>query len=348
MYPCYARLVSCTTLLQQRKRLFYLLALFVLSPSFLHAENLPLDVDGNGVVNANDGVLILRRLNGGSTIDTGLTLPTSATNRSVVATIDQAGTKFDVDGNSRVDANDGVLISRCLNGNTNLLSDIVLPSGKNSNDVVLAMVALGCVSEQVISLNAQKYYPLVAGTVWTYQEETGQKQPTVSVAQGTEVFNGKETKTVLYAGGTLPDRQENYSNDEGGLLLHHLSYVNTRGEANDLVFDTPLVIARATIVTGETISTEGSATAKKTYADGTWIQVNASFSATSEVVGVERVTVPAGQFVAVRVERLLSLVASGYDVLTTSTFWFSEAIGIVKEVSLISGMEVSTALVGGP
>ncbi|MEO5334482.1 MAG: hypothetical protein H7839_20900 [Magnetococcus sp. YQC-5] len=47
-----------------------------------------LDVDQSGTVDATDGVLVLRRLNGASTIDTGVVLPAGQTNNTVVDRID--------------------------------------------------------------------------------------------------------------------------------------------------------------------------------------------------------------------------------------------------------------------
>ena len=97
-----------------------------------------LDVDRNGTVNATDGVLILRRLNGASTIDTGLVLPNGITNSDLVSVIDQARTNlaFDVDSNGTVNATDGVLILRRLNGASTIDTGLVLPSGTTNSDVV--------------------------------------------------------------------------------------------------------------------------------------------------------------------------------------------------------------------
>ena len=101
-----------------------------------------LDVDGSGTVNATDGVLVLRRLNGGSTIATGVVLPDGRSNDDVVATIDQAGLILDVDGSGVVNATDGVLVLRRLNGGSTIDTGVVLPEGKNNDDVVAVIDAL--------------------------------------------------------------------------------------------------------------------------------------------------------------------------------------------------------------
>ncbi|MBF0271003.1 MAG: hypothetical protein HQL98_02850 [Magnetococcales bacterium] len=98
-----------------------------------------LDVDKSGTTDATDGVLILRRLNGGSTINTGVVLPSGQTNDTVKTTIDTAGMVFDVDKSGTVDATDGVLILRRLNGGSTINTGVVLPSGQ-TNDTVKATI----------------------------------------------------------------------------------------------------------------------------------------------------------------------------------------------------------------
>ena len=322
---------------------FFCLFLVILFPPFLLAEDAALDVDGSGVVNATDGVLILRRLNGGSTIDTGVVLPAGKSNADVLGTIDQRGMALDVDGSGVVNATDGVLILRRLNGGSTIDTGVVLPAGKSNSDVVAAIDALRGFLQEI---SVQDYYPLLPGTVWSYQE-AGEKQPTITVAQSTEKVLGKETRLVLYAGGTLPDRQENYSNSTDGLLFHRLFYVNSRGEGNTVLFETPLVMARAVTAVGSILSTKGKASVKRVYPDDNenWIETEADFQATSEIVGFETVTVPAGTYTALQIRRSLSLKALDQSISTTSTFWFAKTIGIVKEVSSISGTEVSTELI---
>jgi len=88
-----------------------------------------LDVDGNGVSDANDGVMILRRLNGAGTVTTGIVLPAGVSNQKVINNIDNAAASFDVDGNAKADANDGVMILRRLNGASTVSTGIALPAG---------------------------------------------------------------------------------------------------------------------------------------------------------------------------------------------------------------------------
>ncbi|MBF0191748.1 MAG: matrixin family metalloprotease [Magnetococcales bacterium] len=101
--------------------------------------SLSLDVDKSGKVDATDGVLILRRLNGGSTINTGIVLPSGQSNDTVVATIDGSSGTLDVDKSGKTDATDGVLILRRLNGGSTINTGIILPSGQ-SNDTVVATI----------------------------------------------------------------------------------------------------------------------------------------------------------------------------------------------------------------
>ncbi|MBF0272424.1 MAG: DUF1566 domain-containing protein [Magnetococcales bacterium] len=108
--------------------------LFVLCASVLHGATL--DVDKSGSVDATDGVLILRRLNGASTIDTGVVLPSGQTNASVMQSIDGLGLTLDVDQGGQVDATDGVLILRRLNGASTIDTGVAL-SAQSSNATVM-------------------------------------------------------------------------------------------------------------------------------------------------------------------------------------------------------------------
>ncbi|MEO5334109.1 MAG: hypothetical protein H7839_19020 [Magnetococcus sp. YQC-5] len=101
-----------------------------------------LDVDKSGTVDATDGVLLLRKLNGASTIDTGVVLPTGQTNSTVMTNINAIATKLDVDQSGLVDATDGVLILRKLNGASTLDTGVVLPTGQNNASVMTAIDAI--------------------------------------------------------------------------------------------------------------------------------------------------------------------------------------------------------------
>ncbi|MBF0189585.1 MAG: S8 family serine peptidase [Magnetococcales bacterium] len=101
-----------------------------------------LDVDKSSVTDASDGVLILRRLNRASSIETGVVLPAGQNNASVIATIDGAGLKLDVDKNGVVDATDGVLILRRLNGGSTIDTGVVLPSGQTNSTAIVNIDAL--------------------------------------------------------------------------------------------------------------------------------------------------------------------------------------------------------------
>ncbi|MEO5331243.1 MAG: Ig-like domain-containing protein [Magnetococcus sp. YQC-5] len=95
-----------------------------------------LDVDKSGAVDATDGVLILRRLNGASTLDTGVVLPTGQTNATLLTTIDTLGLALDVDQSGSMDATDGVLILRRLTGGSTIDTGVILPTGQSNGTVV--------------------------------------------------------------------------------------------------------------------------------------------------------------------------------------------------------------------
>ncbi|MEO5330563.1 MAG: hypothetical protein H7839_00960 [Magnetococcus sp. YQC-5] len=101
-----------------------------------------LDVDKSGIVDASDGVLLLRKLNGASTIDTGVVLPSGQTNSTVMNNINAISTKFDVDKSGTVDATDGVLILRRLNGASTLNTGVVLPSSQTNATILETIDAI--------------------------------------------------------------------------------------------------------------------------------------------------------------------------------------------------------------
>ncbi|MEO5330622.1 MAG: putative Ig domain-containing protein [Magnetococcus sp. YQC-5] len=101
-----------------------------------------LDVDKSGTVDATDGVLLLRKLNGASTIDTGVVLPIGQSNATVISAINAVGSKLDVDQSGSVDATDGVLILRKLNGASTIDTGVMLPSGQTNSTVSTAIDAI--------------------------------------------------------------------------------------------------------------------------------------------------------------------------------------------------------------
>lgn len=103
-----------------------------------------LDVDGDNDADANDGVMILRRLLGLPTVTTDIVLPEfvggtgvngSRTNAEIVDVLRDYLYYFDFDGSSASDASDGVMALRYLLGLPTVTNDIVLPGGVENSDV---------------------------------------------------------------------------------------------------------------------------------------------------------------------------------------------------------------------
>ncbi|MEO5332264.1 MAG: M64 family metallopeptidase [Magnetococcus sp. YQC-5] len=108
----------------------------------VESANAVLDVDHSASVDATDGVLILRKLTGASTIDTGVVLPSGQTNSTVVNSINAIASKLDVDQSGTLDATDGVLILRKLTGASTIDTGVVLPSGQSNSSVLTAIDAI--------------------------------------------------------------------------------------------------------------------------------------------------------------------------------------------------------------
>ncbi|MBF0262117.1 MAG: hypothetical protein HQL97_09825 [Magnetococcales bacterium] len=101
-----------------------------------------LDVDHSGIVDATDGLLIQRRMNGADIIDSDVRLPTGQNNRSVVERVDELCAYLDVDRSGQVDATDGLLVVRRLNGADILDSGLLLPVSQSNATVISNVDAL--------------------------------------------------------------------------------------------------------------------------------------------------------------------------------------------------------------
>ncbi|MBF0339878.1 MAG: tandem-95 repeat protein [Magnetococcales bacterium] len=113
--------------------------LFTLTVEADTTPSVSMDIDGNGQIDATDGVLILRSLSGAPTIDTGLTLPAGMTSDKAIQAIKALGTVLDADGNGTVDATDGVLILRFLSGASVINTGLVLPASQTNDSVIQAI-----------------------------------------------------------------------------------------------------------------------------------------------------------------------------------------------------------------
>ena len=101
------------------------------------------DVDGDGDADANDGLMIQRRLTGAGTVTTGVVLPPNAggtgtngakTDAEIISSMGNVGTGFDVDGDNDADANDGLMIQRRLTGAGTVTTGVVLPSNVGGSE----------------------------------------------------------------------------------------------------------------------------------------------------------------------------------------------------------------------
>ncbi|MBF0342253.1 MAG: tandem-95 repeat protein, partial [Magnetococcales bacterium] len=211
-----------------------------------------LDVDQNGISDATDGVLILRRLNGSPSVDTGIQLPAGQTNRTIIKTIDALSSTLDMDGNGITNATDGVLILRHLVGAPNVDTGILLPSGQSNASVLAAIDArLGETRtitepplEDFSNALGMSFKPIPMGkfTMGSATNETGRSvnegsQHAVTLTrsfylQSTEVTQG-QWKTVMGSnpahfskcGDTCPVEQVSWDD-----IQLFLAKMNARGE----------------------------------------------------------------------------------------------------------------------
>ncbi|MEO5332306.1 MAG: SUMF1/EgtB/PvdO family nonheme iron enzyme [Magnetococcus sp. YQC-5] len=198
-----------------KKYFWFILFIFyfscLLSPT--DASSADVDVDKSAIVDATDGVLILRRLNGGSTIDTGVVLPVGRSNAKVVSAIDALGLALDVDHSGTVDATDGVLILRRLNGGSTIDTGVVLPPGESNTTVVAAIDQIATIPQYYTNSFGMTFRLIPAGTFTMgspstengrYIDEGPQHTVTISKAfymQTTEMTQG-QWKSIKGANST--------------------------------------------------------------------------------------------------------------------------------------------------
>lgn len=187
------------------------------------------------------------------------------------------------------------------------------------------------------TMSTKDYFPLESGLEWTY-EQNGLNTVTMTVLSGSEYVNGVQTKVVRQSGGEYSGTKVYYTNDSNGIRRHKEFSPDVYIDGFDfadmtVILSPPMKYADQTATIGELNNSSGSA--KITISGlGTF---NLDYDSAIKIVGLENITVPLGNFDAIKIQSSLTL--SGYiygeyfTETTTSTYWLAEHIGPVKEQS---------------
>ncbi len=182
---------------------------------------------------------------------------------------------------------------------------------------------------EVVTVNplplTENLYPLTERNHWTYLQDGGLNY-TETVTDVGVTFNGQTTVSVLDSDGDTTY----YSNDQNGLLEH--GFKDNSGDIATLT--PPVKILNAQPQIGDIINSGGTAQFNlSSQGLGTF---DFLYTATSEVLGVEQVSVPFGSLIAVKVQ--LTAMISGnvqgipFNESSIDTIWFVEDVGYVKNI----------------
>ncbi len=186
----------------------------------------------------------------------------------------------------------------------------------------------------------QDYFSLKLGFFWTGLEN-GTTLFTTEVVR-TELVGSVPTFVLQDTGGECSGCTQNRTSDANGLLLYK-SFLPDPVEGDITVILTPpLMLLAAEVNPGDVINSSGSVTFSVAGV-GTF---DLDYSASSNVIGLENVTVPFGTFDALRFD--FSLTISGtifgefFSETSSGTDWLGFGVGFVKEVADGQTLELVT------
>jgi hypothetical protein len=190
-----------------------------------------------------------------------------------------------------------------------------------------------------IPVSINEYLPLFPGASWKYftdRNETIERQ----VLKKKKAVNGVDTTVVQYVEENI---KEYYTSDSNGILLHrqyqpHV-YVQALGWVNiDVTFDPPAKFADAFAGNGDIFYSQGSAIIK---VGGR--KTNFNYGACTTFRAIKNITVPAGNFDAIRADVSITLFTPYGNFNVSSKRYLAEGIGAVKDISTDTQGITSTA-----
>jgi|694.fasta_scaffold16335_7 hypothetical protein len=187
-------------------------------------------------------------------------------------------------------------------------------------------LALSCqplATAQEKTQDSKSYYPLKAGNKWTYQIESD------SVAKGSANLINQIAKIEKIDGVSLA-RLETIAKGKVA-ATEHLNVTEKgifRNRYNGTEVSPPICILKFPIKKGSTWKTESKVGDEKL-----------SVSCKSDEDEIE---VPAGKFKTVKV--VMDAEVAGAGILVSTTYWFAQGVGIVKQHVNINSMQFTILL----
>ena len=158
--------------------------------------------------------------------------------------------------------------------------------------------------------NAADYFPLRVGDSWTYRNTGGGSEYTLKILSEEKQADGSIRYLVEKLAGVKIHSW--FSKESGWVLMHAERYIEHEGlEAK---YDPPKRYLPNPLAAGAKWEWNGLD------------QTRTEMSEQSQVIGFEKVTVPAGKFRAMKV---VSQVTGGATPMTR-TYWYASGVGLVK------------------
>jgi hypothetical protein len=157
---------------------------------------------------------------------------------------------------------------------------------------------------------AADYFPLRVGDSWTYRNSSGDGQYSLKVLNEEKQADGSSHYEMELLAGVQVHKF--FSKPGGWVLLHIERY--TEHEGLEAKYEPPKQYLQNPLVPGFKWDWKGQDTAHNEVTES------------SQVIGFEKVSVPAGKFRAMKV---VSKVTGGAAVMT-KTYWYADGVGLIK------------------
>jgi hypothetical protein len=172
---------------------------------------------------------------------------------------------------------------------------------------------------------AADFFPLRVGDSWTYRNSDGESQYTLKVLSEEKQADGSSRYEIELLAGVQV--RKFFSKPSGWVLLHAERYPEHEGlEAK---YEPPKQHLQNPLVPGFKWEWKGK--------DYTQTDVTES----SQVIGFEKVSVPAGKF---RAMKIASKVTGGAAVMN-KTYWYADGVGLVKTTTEAGEIKYGSELI---
>lgn len=200
--------------------------------------------------------------------------------------------------------------------------------------------ATAAVSVDPSAYVASDYFPLVLGSWWTYEKESGEE--TRTDISGTKPVSEATALVYQYDTGT----KQYFTSDADGIKFHGMYYVLRENGGQplpigDVLFDAPLLYIPKNIQVGQVYEDTTTATIEISYTFMPTIYIPLSIEIKTTIVGIEDVTsrdslyrnvIRISQDIKIKSKHSLfiSFVGSDTYALPTLHYWLAEGVGVVK------------------